>query len=196
MKIRKSKGTGVVRFRLDDMPEDEKEELLDGFTEQTGITRFKGRIKHAYSFEKLRNEDHCPLCASGTKRYYADFIYATDIAPRVMYSPAFFCINCPTVIINEALIIDGITGGFKYQGVLGIDYGKVQRPDLLETWNGEKTVYVLDEDHTPIGIATGLEPEKIDLKPEVKDPSGNRIKKSKKRKQLAARSRKKNRKKK
>jgi len=112
-----------------------------------------------------------------------------------MYSPAFFCINCPTAIINEGFIIDGITGGFKYQGVLGIDYGKAQRPDLFETWNGEKPVYILDEDHTPIGIATGLEPEKIGLKPKLTNPYGNRIKKNKKRKQLAARSRKKNRKK-
>ena len=196
MEIRENKKNGLVSFRLDDMPEDEQEKFLDGLTKQSGLTRFKGSIKHAYSFEKLRDEGVCPLCVSGTKRYYADFIYATDVAPRVMYSPAFFCINCPTVIINEAVIIDGITGGFKYQGVLGIDYGKVQRPDLFETWNGEKTVYILDEDHTPIGIATGLEPEKIGLNPKLTDPYGNRIKKNKKRKQLAARSRKKNRKKK
>ena len=129
MEIRGSKKNGLVSFRLDDMPEDEKEKLLDDFTKQSGLTRFKGRIKHAYSFEKLRNEDLCPLCASDTKPYYADFIYATDVAPRVMYSPAFFCINCPTVIINETFIIDGITGDFKYQGVLGIDYGKERNAD-------------------------------------------------------------------
>ena len=196
MEIRGSKKNGLVSFRLDDMPEDEKEKLLDDFTKQSGITRFKGRIKHAYSFEKLRNEDICPQCASDTKPYYADFIYATDVTPRVMYTPAFFCTDCPTVIINEAVIIEGITGGFKYQGVLGLDYGKAQSPDLFETWNGEKPIYILDENQTPIGIATDLESEKMGLKPKFSKPSGNRIKKNIKRKQLAARSRKKNRKKK
>ena len=196
MDIKENKKDGVVSYRLDNMPEVEKEKLLDNFTKRSGLTRFKGRIRHAYSFEKIKNEGICPLCGYDTKPYYADFIYATDVAPRVMYSPAFFCENCPTVIISEAFIIDGIMGNFKYQGVLGIDYGKAKSPDLFETWNGEKPVYILDENQMPIGIATGLDSEKMGFKLKFSKLSGNRIKKNKKRKQLATRSRKKNRKKK
>ena len=47
MKIKESKENGIITYRLDDMPEDKKEELLNDFTKQTGLTRSKGRIKPA-----------------------------------------------------------------------------------------------------------------------------------------------------
>jgi hypothetical protein len=71
-----------------------------------------------------------------------------------MLAPAgYFCTACPTVIIDEKMLQAGITGGFHFHGVLGIDYEGKHPPDLFRTWNGRETVYVLDEEQVPQGIS-------------------------------------------
>jgi hypothetical protein len=63
-----------------------------------------------------------------------------------MLAPAgYFCTTCPTVIVDEEMLRAGITDGFHFQGVLGIDYEGQRPPDLFRTWNGRPTVYVVDE---------------------------------------------------
>ena len=52
------------------------------------------------------------------------------------------------------LIQAGIRGKFKYQGVLGLDYEGSKEPDLLQTWNGSKPVYIFDEEEVAMGLAT------------------------------------------
>ena len=196
MEIKKSKEKDFVSFNLDEISEDEKEKFLDRVTRESGIDKFNGHIKHIYSYEKLGYEDVCPLCASNTKVCYADIIYATDIAPRVMYTPGFFCTGCPTVIISEAIIREGIIGDFKYQGVLGLDYGKRRSPDLMETWNGKKPIYIFNEDQVPIGITTDVDPESKEITQRALPPSGIKIKKQKTQKKMIRKSKRKNRKKK
>lgn len=196
MEIKKCEEKDFVSFNLDELSEAEKEKFFDHITKESGIEKFKGHIKHVYSYEKLGYEDVCPLCAAATKIYYADFIYATDIAPRVMHTLGFFCIGCPTVIVSEEFIRNGITGEFKYQGVLGLDYGKIRTPDLLETWNGKKPVYIFNEDQVPIGITTEIDLESREVVQRALPSSGMKIKKQKIRKKMIRKSKRKNRKKK
>jgi hypothetical protein len=52
----------------------------------------------------------------------AHFIYATDIAPRVMFAPAgYFCTACPTVVVDEHLIATGMKAGYRFRAVVGVD---------------------------------------------------------------------------
>jgi hypothetical protein len=72
-----------------------------------------------------------------------------------MFAPAgYFCTACPSVVIDEALLRQGIRQPFTYQGVLGIDHKDKNRPDLFKTWNGSRTIYIFDEDQNPIGLTT------------------------------------------
>jgi hypothetical protein len=71
-----------------------------------------------------------------------------------MIAPAgYFCTVCPTVIIDEEMLRAGMTGGFHFQGVLGVDYERKRPPDVFRTWNGQPVVYVLDDDQMPQGIS-------------------------------------------
>jgi hypothetical protein len=78
-----------------------------------------------------------------------------------MMAPAgYFCTVCPTVIIDEEMLRAGMTGGFQFQGVLGIDYEGKRPPDVFRTWNGKPAVYVFDDDQmlqgtSGIGAAPG-----------------------------------------
>lgn len=66
-----------------------------------------------------------------------------------MFAPAgYFWTACPSVIIDEGIIRQGISAQFTYPGVLGLDHEGEQRPDILQTWNGEKTVYIFDENQS------------------------------------------------
>jgi len=67
----------------------------------------------------------------------------------------YFCTKCPSVVIDQELIRTGISDSrFEYHGVLGIDYGKERDPDFFETWNGEETIYIFDEDQMPLRMRT------------------------------------------
>jgi hypothetical protein len=70
-----------------------------------------------------------------------------------MMAPAgFFCSRCPTVIIDEEIIAAGTKSGFKYQGVIGIDFLGTRQAALFETWNGRKPIYIFDEDEQCHGM--------------------------------------------
>jgi hypothetical protein len=76
----------------------------------------------------------------------AHFIYATDTAPRVMFAPAgHFCTACPTVVIDEDLIAGGMKEGYRFRAVVGVDYAGERPPDIFRTWNGQRSIYLLDE---------------------------------------------------
>lgn len=85
----------------------------------------------------------------------AHFIYATDIAPRVMFAPAgYFCTACATVVVDEHLIAGGIKEGYRFRAVVGIDYAGEKQPDFFKTWNGQETIYLLDEDGRVMDLTT------------------------------------------
>jgi hypothetical protein len=146
----------TVNVGVDGLSEGEKKELYARAAGMSDIAVYEGYIEHAYAKSHVHRTDQCPQCGAITQRRYGHFIYATQIATRVMFAPAgYFCTECPSVIIDEDIIRNGITDRkFRFQGVLGIDYGKERKPDIFRTWNGREAVYVLDEDLRPMGIST------------------------------------------
>ena len=145
----------VHTLNLDNLKEDEKREFYSAVSEHSQMELYRGHIDHGYAMDTVATPASCPRCQAPTRQHYANFIYATQIAPRVMFAPAgYFCTACPTVVIDEALIREGINQQFVYRGVLGLDYEGEKHPDILKTWNGDKTVYIFDEHTNPTGLTT------------------------------------------
>ena len=146
----------TTRFSTEGLPEDEQTLITAMAAEATGRPVFKGTIHHAYDLEHAGNASQCPRCGSPTSQQYANFIYATQIAPRIMSAPAgHFCSACPTVIVDQTMLESGIAERrFQYQGVLAIDHGKDREPSFFDTWNGEDSVYIFNEDEVPMGIGS------------------------------------------
>ena len=91
---------------------DGKQALHDEIAKSTGFPMHEGRVEHAYSRNAISRTSACPRCSGQTRQQSANFIYATDVAPRVMFAPAgFFCLDCPTVIIDEGMIASGVKRG-------------------------------------------------------------------------------------
>lgn len=67
----------------------------------------------------------------------------------------YFCTNCPTVIINDAQVAVVAKPRFQYGGVCAIETA-LGKPDLFETMNGEKSIYILDENKQLAGIASSV----------------------------------------
>jgi hypothetical protein len=145
--------------------EKEKVSLLQEISKHNKIPIYKGAIVNAYESDFLEYKDHCPLCDTPTVQHTTNFIWANQVASRIMTAPAgYFCPNCPTVIIDDDLIQSGIDKSrFEYWGVCGIEtgYEKDKGDSLFQTFNGKKTTYILDEEgglggilnsvHTPEG---------------------------------------------
>ena len=114
---------------------------------------FKGEAKHGYESEFLGYTDKCPKCQSPTQQMMSNFAYATQEKPRLIAAPAgHFCTECPTVIIDDDLMLEGIDSSrFWYGGVFSIETGYSDEPHFSETFNGEKPVMILDEDMQNVG---------------------------------------------
>lgn len=146
----------IVRTDMDGLSQEEQQDLESTVSTLSDIPAYQGRVRHGYSLDAVKDHQECPRCQAPTRRHYANFIYATQVAPRVMLAPAgYFCTQCPTVVIDEDMLQQGIKRRFRYQGVLGLDYKhRPQEPDLLKTWNGKPTIYIFDERQVPMGLAT------------------------------------------
>lgn len=142
-------------LNIEDLSEDEKHEFYTEVSEHAQLELYTGHIEHGYALDAVSTAAACPRCQAPMRQQYANFIYATQIAPRVMFAPAgYFCTTCPTVVIDEGLIRAGISKPFTYRGILGLDHEGAKRPDLFNTWNGGKTVYIFDEHTNPVGLTT------------------------------------------
>jgi hypothetical protein len=148
------KGT-LKKLNIEDLSEDERREFHTRVSETSQLELYTGHVEHGYALGAVSTSESCPRCQALTRQQYANFIYATQIAPRVMFAPAgYFCTACPTVVIDEELIRPGISKQFTYQGVVGLDHEGEKRPDFFKTWNGETTVYLFDEHENPVGLTT------------------------------------------
>lgn len=178
----------VHTLNLDNLKDDEKREFYSAVSEHSQMDLYAGHVEHGHALDTVSTSASCPRCQAPTQQHYANFIYATQTAPRVMFAPAgYFCTACPTVIIDEEIIRQGISTQFTYQGVLGLDHEGAQHPDILKTWNGEKTVYIFDENANPMGLTTTAR---------LQSARGAKHKRSSdRRKQMAKTSRKQNRRK-
>lgn len=130
--------------------------LLKEIAQHNNIPIYKGAIVNAYESDFLGYKDHCPLCDTPTVQHTTNFIWANQVASRIMTAPAgYFCPNCPTVIIDDDLIQTAIDKNrFEYWGVCGIEtgYEKKNGDSLFQTFNGQKPTYILDEEGSLDGI--------------------------------------------
>jgi hypothetical protein len=144
----------MLTVDLDSIDPESRNGLKEEVARINKLPLFTGKVEYGFSMRFVETTDRCPKCGAITQRFNANFVYVTDIAPRVMLVPAgFFCSSCPTVIIDEDLISTGIKQGFRFRRVVGIDHGK-DHLDLFTTWNGEKTIYVLDENQQLMDMIT------------------------------------------
>lgn len=154
-------GRAIISLNPEVLAEQDRDEFFAWAAKRSGHKFFNGQVEHGYSAEAVGRTDICPRCGAPTERQYAHFIYATQIAPRVMFAAAgHFCSQCPTVIVEEDMIEAGIADPYcHYQGVLGLDvdeqYGQ---PCAFRTWNGRDAIFITDEDDTFIGLETGPSP--------------------------------------
>jgi len=145
----------VVRVNLDELGPGAADEFREVINDLGDITFFEGRVEHGYSLDYVSTPEACPRCQAPTRQHYGQWIYATQVAPRVMLAPAgYFCTRCPTVIVDEAMVQMGIKKQFRYQGVLGLDHQQGKDPDLFRTWNGGDTIHIFDENGILQGIST------------------------------------------
>ena len=144
----------LLTVDLDSLAPENREGLQDEIARINKLPLFDGKTEHGFSKRFIGSTDRCPNCGAATQQCNANFVYATNISPRVMLAPAgYFCTSCPTVIIDEEIISVGMKQGFRFRCVVGIDHGK-KRLDLFTTWNGKEPIYVLDENQQLMDMAT------------------------------------------
>ncbi len=140
---------------LDRVAPSAREALYEELLKQNQAPLFEGEVEHGYTKAAVGGTATCPRCRAPTRQHCAHFVYATDIATRVMLAPAgFFCSQCPTVIVDEGMIAVGVKEGFQFRGVVGIDFAGKREMALFRTWNGRKPVYILDENEQIMGLST------------------------------------------
>jgi hypothetical protein len=145
----------TVTVDLDEFGSEARPLLLDELSQASGLPVFSGAVEHGYATRSVGSHLQCPRCNAATQQHMAHFIYATDIAPRVMFAPAgYFCTTCPTVIVDESLIAKGMKEGYRFRAVVGVDYAGEKQPDFFKTWNGQESIYLLDEDGRVMDLTT------------------------------------------
>lgn len=179
----------MAKLNMDDFSDGERQSLWSMASKISNLPLYEGHVEHGYGLDFVPTSQQCPRCRAATQQHYANFIYATQMAPRVMFAPAgYFCTKCPTVIVDEDMIRSAVDKRFNFQGVLGLDYDGRERPDFFKTWNGKKTVYMLDEHQFAIGFGT--------IEPTHSQCSIKKEHKARQREHMAKQSRKQNRRKK
>jgi hypothetical protein len=145
----------TVTVDLDEFGSEARPVLLDELSQASGLPVFSGTVEHGYAMGSVGSHARCPRCNADTRQQMAHFIYATNIAPRVMFAPAgYFCTACPTVIVDESLIAMGMKEGYRFRTVVGVDYAGEKQPDFFKTWDGHATIYILDEDGRVMDLTT------------------------------------------
>jgi hypothetical protein len=180
----------VVRVDVDSLAPESPEKFYQALAEHNGLPVFEGEVEHGYSKASAGSTATCPRCGAPTGQYCAHFVYATNSATRVMMAPAgYFCSKCPTVIVDEKMIAAGVKSGFKYQGVIGIDFLGKKKPAFFKTWNGRKPIYIFDEDEQCHGMGFTNLPVLHSGGP----PARSAARKKKQRRRMANQSRRRNR---
>lgn len=152
--ILNSDGKNTLTIDLDETG-DTSDEAIDALAKYSGFDIFKGEVKHAYTLKFIKNEKKCPRCKAETKQLFSNMVYTTGSQMRVSTSPAgYFCIECPTVVVDETIIEQSVQGKYFFEAVVGLD--KKGQFIGFDTWNGGKSIYLLNED----GIAEGITNQK------------------------------------
>ena len=183
-------GRGIATVSTDGFTKAESHAIHAAALQRSHMTAHEGPVRHAYSAWEVSRTDQCPRCQAETRQQYAHFIYATQRGARVLFAPAgHFCTQCPSAIVDEAMIRAGIADKrYTYRGVLGLDDGSGHKPHVFETWNGRKVVVFLDEDGRVVDVATEVDPPRA-----VRLAARNRRHRRRTRRNLAKQSRRTNR---
>jgi hypothetical protein len=176
---------------LDVLHPEARARLEEELVAQNKLPLFVGEVEHAYTKAAVGKTGICPRCKAPTENKCAHFIYATNVASRVMLAPAgFFCTHCPTVIVDESILATGMKPGLQFRGVVGINFGGRKEDCLFSTFNGRKPLYILDEERGFMGIS--ITPPPLGLN----NPNLGRAlsaRKKKRKRQLAKQARRRNR---
>ena len=197
-KLKKLLGSGasarVVKTNLDGLSEEEQKKALQEMTRLSDIPTHNGEVEHGYSLAKASDQAKCPRCAAPTELRYADFIYATQKGPRIMMAPAgYFCPRCPTVIVDEELLRQGVSKNFVYRSVIGIECEDKKKGGPFKTWNGKETIVLFDEMEETMELVTK---DMMALPPgRASAPSKQNKRSAARRREMARQSRKQNRRK-
>lgn len=184
---------GIVQTNLDGLSKEDQQTALRMITANADAPVHQGGAEHGYSLAKVRNTAQCPRCHAPTERRYAEFIYATQKGTRIMAAPAgYFCTDCPTVIVDEDLLRQGVSRGFTYQSVIGVETTDDDKAGPFCTWNGKEMIIFFDEVENTMEL---IPADMIRPLPE-RPPAQSRQKalKAERRRKLARAARKRNRK--
>lgn len=143
---------GIIKIvKEKEVSGEDNRDLLELFSEESGIPVFKGVIKHAYESDYLGYKHMCPRCDERTEKMMSNFAYGTQDKSRIIAAPAgHFCPNCPTVIIDDDIIRASINENIGYCGVYQIETGYETEKKLFETLNGERPIFILDPSKTQV----------------------------------------------
>lgn len=177
-------------------PEEKKQKLAE-VSQETGIPVFEPRpISVAYSKSYNMSTKEAPEVEEELVQHYAEFIYATDSRPKVACVPAgYFAPNDSVVVIDEDMIKAEAPEGVSFQGVIGIHSEK--GTILFRQFDNQQVHYIRDEKKRVIRMRL-LEPGQ-DIPQEKNkgriEPGHEAQKRARKKKRMARKSRKQNRKK-
>ena len=149
-------GTGytVEAINNDELSASAKAAFARNVADDSGLPLFTGKINHAYDLAEVDDAKVCPRCSAPTGQQYANWVYATDSTPRALVAPAgYFCTKCPTVVIDQKMLRQGVTRGFRYVQVIGLTNENAKGFHGFTTWNGAKPTYLFDEAGNPGGFA-------------------------------------------
>ena len=153
--IRPTQEPGVYTINRDEMNAVESAQLPRLLAEYAELPIFAGTIKHVYDLAFVGDAALCPRCHASTQQQYANWVYATDRTPRAMAAPAgYFCTKCPTAVVDQKMLAEGVAHGFTYVQVIGLTNDDNQDFQGFPTWNGQKPIYLFDENGIPSGLAT------------------------------------------
>ncbi len=141
---------GIISLSTgDNLTVEETKEIYNELGSEFQFPEQTETIEHVYtleflSSEKLGNHEVCPRCNTETEQRLANFIYDTESEIRIMYAPSgYYCLNCPTAIIDLDLMKRGVAKNYIFNKLLGIENN--QGINFFQTFNGESMVYTTED---------------------------------------------------
>lgn len=179
------------------LSEEEKKAKIAEVSAETGIPVFEPRpISTAYSRSYNMSTTEAPEVEDELVQHYAEFIYATDGRPKIACLPAgYFAPNDPVVVIDERMIAAEAPEGVEFQGIIGIQSEK--GTILFRQYDNQPAHYIRDDNKQVVRmrlLEPGEEPPKEKNKGRI-EPGHEAQKRARKKKRMARKSRKRNRKK-
>ena len=149
LEFRETEEADLAVIDMDKIPLEEQDELRKAVVKLGDIPFFEGEVEHFYTFKYTKQVHQCPRCGGLLQQRYANWIYAVMSGKqRIMLTSAgYFCPKCPTVIIDEEEIKDGIVGNYKYREIISIQY---ENGDVsgIETLNGKEVIAMIHDEET------------------------------------------------